>query len=328
MADIYKRKRLMVIFILTVSLICCSLALSCKESGGGEDLDDNASLSVHYLDVGGGDATLIKLPDNKVMLIDTGEFSEQNFDKISRLLIKYGGKIDYFILSHPDIEHFGNAVTLINNFSIGKVFIPKILNETLYPKFGEVLELLRQKGIETEISKTYLSLSTKDFALIFLSPNFDGEDSSYFPFNSSLLPSDTLSDNVSPTIYLEYKSYRFLFTADAGAIEEKNILTQYKLGLYKNVTASGWSVNLDNIDFYKLSAHGNSKANSYEFLSVLKPKNAVISVGGANVNADPSTEVLIRLQEVNPDYNLFRTDRDKTVSVFIDKNGSCTIAKG
>ncbi len=328
MADRHKRRKItafiLVVVISVIFLPTCSNGLEDKNTETGE----NDRLAVHYIDVGEGDATLIRLPDGKVMLIDTGEDSEENFNKISSCIDKYGKKIDYLILSHPDIEHYGCAKNIINKYEIGKVFIPRILNTALYPEFFEVISLIDQKEIEKEISRTYLSLSTEDYALIFISPDFDGKDSSYDEFNTSFMPDQRLADDVSPIIYLEYVSVRFVFSADAGAKEEKRIVTNYNLGLYKNVTINGWSVNLSNVDFYKLSSHGGLGANSYEFLSLLKPKNAVISVGGGNRNGNPATDVLIRLEEINREYNLFRTDRDKTISVLVNNDGKTSITKG
>ena len=58
-------------------------------------------LSVSYLDMGYSDAIFIKLPNGKTMLIDSGEYTENNSAYLSLVLSKYAINIDYLVLSHP-----------------------------------------------------------------------------------------------------------------------------------------------------------------------------------------------------------------------------------
>ncbi len=285
-------------------------------------------LIVDYLDVGEGDATFIRLPDGKTMLIDTALNTNKNKNKLFSTIKKYGNSIDYLVLSHPDEEHIGNAKNIINEFKIGKAFVPYLLNGDVYPEMYEIINLLKMKEVVTKVSITYTNLSSDDYTLIFLYPDFYGEDANYNEFNATVIPSETLADDVSPLIYLEYNGVRFLFSADAGAKVENHVLTWYKMGLYDKALNDGKKVNLKDIDFYKLSSHGGSRGNSKEFLALLSPKNAVISVGVFNGKGHPSTEVLYNLYEVNNDYKLFRTDRDKTISVCVSKEGELAIYKG
>ena len=71
-----------------------------------------SGFSVHYLDVGQGDAIFIRLPDGKNMLIDCGEkdLEGDNAQYIIEYLNEYSVQtIDYLILTHPDSDHVGNA---------------------------------------------------------------------------------------------------------------------------------------------------------------------------------------------------------------------------
>ena len=56
-----------------------------------------------------------------------------------------------------------------------------------------------------------------------------------------------------------------------------------------------------------------------EFLNLLKPKNAVISVGKNNYG-HPSTAVLERILKINPNVNFLRTDQKGTISMRFDSN--------
>ena len=79
------------------------------------------------------------------------------------------------------------------------------------------------------------------------------------------------------------------------------------------------------IDFLKVSHHGADDASSLKFLQTIMPKNAVISVGGNNNYGHPNRNVLERLETVNPEYKLYRTDVHGAFSVNVKSDGSYKI---
>ena len=82
----------------------------------------------------------------------------------------------------------------------------------------------------------------------------------------------------SSVIYLNYK---FLFMGDAGEKRENDILEKY---------------DLKNIDFLKIGHHGSNTSSSKEFISKVKPKYSLISVGKNNRYGYPKEEVLNTLK--------------------------------
>ena len=84
-------------------------------------------LQVHFVDVGQGDATIICLPSDKIMLVDTGESYES--DKLttymSQLMNLTGHYvIDFLVLTHPDADHVGGTEEIAKQFEIDKVYRP------------------------------------------------------------------------------------------------------------------------------------------------------------------------------------------------------------
>ena len=75
-------------------------------------------------------------------------------------------------------------------------------------------------------------------------------------------------------------------------------------------------IDLADIDYLKLSHHGSEDATCEEFLSLLKPKNVIISVGNDNYYAHPSSETLLRLETICKNYNLYRTDQHGSICVY------------
>lgn len=83
----------------------------------------NPFLSISFIDVGQGDAEIIKLPffDGNI-LIDTG--SKYNYYNLRKYLFMNGiYNIDYLIITHDDSDHNGNLESLNNDFNIKNIII-------------------------------------------------------------------------------------------------------------------------------------------------------------------------------------------------------------
>jgi len=77
----------------------------------------SGQLIVHFIDVGQGDATFFQLPDNKTMLVDAGR---ANAGSTVVSYIKHLGytKIDYLVTTHPDADHIGGVVDVLQSFDV------------------------------------------------------------------------------------------------------------------------------------------------------------------------------------------------------------------
>lgn len=322
MFSTYKRKilSLILVCVLTLSFITACTGIFAK--------GDQENLSVNFIDVGLGDSTLVSLPGGKTLLIDTGANTPTNKDKLVNLIKKYSNRIDYLVLTSLVNEHISNAVNVIEEFEIGKAFIPNVLDKTPYLTFNSVYNMLVEREIDIEFSKGFTNLSNTDYTLLFLSPNASGVDGDYAKFNYADTKDQSLIDNLSPIIYLEFRGVRFLLSSRSRSSQEGWVIENYNNGLYSAFSKNGNQVALDNIDFYKLSNYGGSAGNSVKLLSLLKPKNAIISVSGLGGQGYPSTDTLMTLQSVNPNHVLYRTDVDKTVRVEVNNFGKYQIYKG
>lgn len=97
------------------------LALLALEPLGSLAFND----SVHFIDVGQGDATLVRKGDTNV-LIDTG--GSKYDDLATACLIPYFRKLrirklDAVLITHTDFDHFGALASLQSNFPIDKVIL-------------------------------------------------------------------------------------------------------------------------------------------------------------------------------------------------------------
>ena len=235
---------------------------------------------VYYLDVGQGDSSLI-IYQNKVIMIDTGGVINYNVSSGSIKLLKSLGysHIDYLILTHGDYDHVGDSVYLINNYNIKNV----LFNCGSFNELEKnIINLLIDKNINYYSCLKELKFNNNK--LMFLNTiNYDNEN------------------NNSSVVYFNINNYKFLFMADAGIRRESDILNKY---------------NLTNIDILKVGHHGSDTSSSKEFISVIKPKYSVISVGKNNRYGHPNKNVLDNLT----DSKIYRTDTDGSIIVKVRKN--------
>ena len=339
---ILKPKSLVCIFLA----LCFAFLFACdgdsddggeKTYGGGNYKDFfeySDGFSVNYLSVGNGDAIFINFGDGKTMLIDCAEKNDLNYKTITRYLDAYAKDgIDYLVLTHPDSDHTGNAADIIENYAVKTAYIPDLSSPENFVTYYKAYEKVMSKASAGETEVKYSSVCKggfgEDYYFIMLSPNKKGTtDSAYDGINKTENPSETARNDLSPIIYLEYKGVRFVFTGDAGFTQEKIALANCdEIGIVDQfLKAKGKTpVNLYDIDFLKVSHHGADDASGEEFLRVLAPTNAVISVGGDNIYGHPHKATMGRLNAANENCNFYLTSVEGTVSVFVDDDGKVAV---
>ncbi len=125
-----KKSKIIVAIVITILLIILMVigyTPSDNEVGNDEiskiDIQiDDSKLNIFYFYVGEADCTLI-MNKGQVMLIDAG--NDTDGELIVQFLKEIGIKqIDYLIATHSDEDHIGGMKDIVNNFLIGKLYIP------------------------------------------------------------------------------------------------------------------------------------------------------------------------------------------------------------
>ena len=319
-------------FALGSLFLACLNFSACICNGKTLIITDNFKVydgfSVNFLDVGEGDAIFICFDDGKTMLIDCGEKSDGNLKTVERYLDAYAKDgLDYFILTHPDTDHVGNAAAILEDYMVNAAYIPDLNEPENFSAYYNAYVIIKERGID-KISATGNVISGEDYYAVFLSPNAKGTtDSAYGKVNLSETPSATDINDLSPIIYLDYKGVRFVFTGDAGLTQETVALQNVKTGIIRQYLKNKGKkdVNLTDIDFLKVAHHGAYDGSGEAFLGVLTPTNAIISVGGDNRYGHPSEKALSRIYAANGNCKVYTTSEYGTVSVLVDKNGQITV---
>jgi competence protein ComEC len=253
--------------------------------GGGKAAPaKDGKLIIHYIDVGQADSILIITPGKKVMLIDAG--NNNDGDDVVEYLRNQGiSRIDVAVGTHPHEDHIGGLDTVIRNFDIGKIYMPKAVNAT--KTFEDVLAAVKDKGLKINTAE-----GGRDIAIdsriesLFLAPN-SGE---YKDLN-----------NYSAVVKLTFGETSFLFAGDAEDVSEEEMLQK------------GYDLKADVL---KVGHHGSSSSTTPEFLEEVDPEYAVIMTGKDNEYGHPHKEVMERLK--NKGIKVYRTDQNGTVVVESD----------
>ncbi|PWM75781.1 MAG: hypothetical protein DBX59_00620 [Bacillota bacterium] len=297
-------------------------------------------LRVHYLDVGQGDCIFIEFPDDTVMLIDSGNRNNDDAAYITGYLEERDVTvIDYLMLTHPDSDHVGNMVQVLDAFEVEKAYVPYIeegvITSNVYNNFVAALNAKTYKtegggtaACEIEISQMGELIEseneTDEFFMAFLSPSPRGmyEDGEYEKLNAK--KNNRVSDDrngVSPITYLEYMGKRLMFTGDVTGKPAERVMERYNSGVYRNMFPNGegyYSVDLSGgADVYKVAHHGSrlEGCNSTAFLQFVKPKYAICCVKEGSYNDMPASALKSDLAELGT--KLYRTDENGTVVVTV-----------
>lgn len=264
----------------------------------------NESGQVTFIDVGQGDAILIRLPYEKgTYLIDTGgtipikkekwQQKKNEFlvgeDVVIPFLQKEGVReIDKLILTHGDIDHIGAAKEVLQSIPVKEIVLGKKKQDAQLE--SELKQLALEKNIPIHIAEEGEKWVAGDAEFVILAPEGDEE-----------------SDNDASIVLLANISNRtWLFTGDLEENGEKELIETYP-----NLRA----------DILKVGHHGSKTSSLAQFLDHVQPKVAVISAGEKNRYGHPHEEVLKRLTERG--IEVWRTDRQGAISyVFRGEEGT------
>ncbi len=107
------------------------------------------TVQVHFIDVGGGDATLIRTPNGKNILIDGGDANSG----IVQYLLDLGiVQIDLMIATHAHKDHIGGLIDVLNILPVARV-VMNTQNPPI-PEYERFLEAIALQEICPGIGKT------------------------------------------------------------------------------------------------------------------------------------------------------------------------------
>lgn len=255
----------------------------------------DGQLHITFIDVGQGDAALVRFPGGQSMLIDTGGLpGSGSFDMGDRVVapvLRHLGvrRLSTLVLTHGDADHIGGALPVLEEFR------PWDLWEGIPVPPHEGLARIDAAAAGSGIRRTRVqpgdNVVVDDVELqVRHPPRPDWER-------------QAVRNDDSIVIELRWRDVSFVFTGDIGRLPEAEIAGGFEPAALRVV---------------KVPHHGSVSSSSAAFVRALRPDVAVVSVGRGNNFGHPSPVVVSRYEERGA--RLFRTDRDGAVTV--DTDGS------
>jgi competence protein ComEC len=237
-----------------------------------------ATTFVTFLDVGEGDAILISQGSNQI-LIDGGRRGKDLLARLGRQMPFWDRTIETVIATHPDADHIGGFASLMAAYDVNEFLYTGAESDT--ETFSLLKKIIKEKNVN--MLKVFRGGDIKF-------PR-GGELAIEYPL--APLPAEAKETNTGSIVSrFTYGETEILLTGDLPS--EETVLPDIKPA-----------------NILKAAHHGSKYSTSADFLDLLKPKEAVISVG-KNSYGHPSPDVLERLKERNT--IIRRTDTDGDIS--------------
>lgn len=273
-----------VLGLMMLLLSACSVA-PLRVQSPKEYFEGDTKLSVHFIDVGQGDATLLQ-SDGEFVLIDAGE-REYGATVVDYIEACGADSLKYVIATHPHSDHVGGLVEVIRDLDCENFITCETDQSTAtWLNVLKAVDTYDLNYIDAEVGDTYTFGSA---AFTILAPLSD----SYSGYNNYSVVTKVTCGDVS-----------FMLTGDAEKASEGEMVN------------AGEDLSADVL---KCGHHGSSTATAWSFLSEVNPRYAVISCGADNEYGHPHTETIRNLDLMGVPY--YRTDIYGTIVARTDGSG-------
>ncbi len=242
----------------------------------------------HFIDVGQGDAALIRIGGEYDVLIDAGPGSSE--DDLKAYLDRHGvDDLEYAVFTHPDEDHIGGADVVLENYTVKNVIRPDLDVDTqVYERMDTLIDAEGANDMIATPGKVFRVGEVKFTVLAPIGTDYSNRN------------------DYSVVLRVDYGATSVLFTGDAETESEEEMLNRYRL-----------TGELD-CDLLKVGHHGSDSSSSEAFLKAVTPAFAVISCGEGNKYNHPDQEIITRYAAMK--VPVYRTDMEGSI-IFTSNGG-------
>jgi len=252
-------------------------------------------LEAWFLDVGQGDATLLRLPGGHHALIDAGGLPPGAPDPgelavVPALLAARARKLDLVVLSHPDRDHCGGLAAVLDAVPVGEIWTNGDEGDA-----GCAAALASARAAGVLVREVHAGLPWARLGAVTLRLHHPARDA----------PERDRNDR-SIVLAVEHGGIRFLFTGDIGQGVEDRLRERRGDAALR-------------ADVVKVPHHGSAGSSSLAFVDAADASHAVVSAGRSNRFGLPRLEVLERWEAAGA--RVHRTDLEGTIVLRSDGVG-------
>lgn len=245
----------------------------------------SGQLRVSFLDVGQGDSALIQAPGGENVLIDGGP-NEAGPRVIEALHSAGVREIDLLLGTHPHEDHIGGLIDVLREVPVKQALDPGYTHGTSLQR--KYLELLKEKGVKTTRARKGQRYDLGGGAQLEI----------LAPEDPLLKGTSSDPNNNSIVARLGFGKTAFLFTGDMEEEERERLLQSVSHSTLR-------------ADVLKVAHHGSHNGTDPQFLAVVQPRYAVISLARHNDYGHPHREAIEALEAAHA--QILRTDERGTI---------------
>ncbi len=269
---------------------CCCLGMLIVFQHWSDSRQDE--LEIWSLDVGQGDATLVRFSNGETLLIDGGR-SDPDMGRLVVVPQLRGlgiSRLDYIVATHDDDDHTGGLAEVIRSVGCKNLLVPAGL-EAKSKSTKAMLKAAKDRNCVVQtVSSGYTARAGE--ALIEILNPLKGA-------------ANTGNDNEnSVVLQVSLGQFSALLMGDAGLAVEERLIRERKLSP---------------VTLLKAGHHGSKTATGKDLLVAVRPKCVLISCGAGNRFGHPATDVMARLALAGGE--IFRTDVDGAICVSTNGDG-------
>jgi competence protein ComEC len=285
-------------------------------------IPDTAFLTIHFIDVGQGDAIWIQTFDDKIdgngkfegksIVIDGGPYSANTNNPVLSYIEAegyHGADIEALILTHPHIDHFRGAMAIAKHFNIKNYYDPG------YPSTKEtylsLLDIIKGKnGVPPKAE--HIHIGQANFGQLNWGNELKVEVLYAWNGNpdNNLGDENTVENNSSIVLRIQYGDHVFLFMGDAEGKERNDSAANpkyvEKILLDNEATRLKLKANL-----LKIAHHGSETSSTLPFIQAVNPDIVIVQSGRKKFGTRflPDLTTLRRYCANNPNVKIYRTDQ-------------------
>jgi len=267
------------------------------------DLNFDGGMSVHFIDVGQGDAAVIQFPGGEVMIIDAGGTTNTSRNAFSNFLTTniFPGNtprdVTWFIATHSHADHIGAATYLMTYYNVQNVIRPLSFTQA---------EINANVHIGYGISTPTLhdTMTFRNFVTAMYASNADVE----IPYRGKVINigSNGAGGYLGEVKFLSPGAYYFggninrlstiftvtfagttiMFTGDAYVACENEMLAYW---------TTYHSFDFSSVDILDVGHHGSTTSTGQPLINATQPSYAIIQVGMNNRYGHPHSAITRRL---------------------------------
>jgi competence protein ComEC len=240
-------------------------------------LAQTSKLQIYFLDVEGGQSTLLVAPSGQSLLVDTGWPGNNNrdADRIAEAVKLAGLKqIDYVLITHYHTDHVGGVPQLLKQVKVG-TFIdhgPNQENDELAPEgyaaylssIGSIKHIVAKPGDRIPIKGLKVEVLAAAGAHISQAVAGAGQPNPYCA-SEPKWPADKTENAASLGVLVTFGDFRFVDLGDLTKDKEQNLVCPSNL--------------IGTVDLFLVSHHGMSMSNSKALVHALHPRVAIMENG-------------------------------------------------